>query len=133
VSKKKDNVLGWVLLGAGAGLGLWWLLRPKSTVPPAGTTQVLPVPSNQPPVAFANLGAVSSRFDDLRDIYHMGRLTPQQALAQVDALSDAVWELDRRGVGDPQGAQELLDRLESFRAEIVDFIEFKRSLEPPPA
>lgn len=124
MSKKNDNTALWVILGAGAVAGLWWLFKPKAVA--SGMTAVMPVPPTEPPAAFANLGAVSSRFDDLRDLYHMGRFTPEGAIAQVDGLKNAVYELRARGIGDPEGAQDLLGRLESFRNEIVDFIEFKR-------
>lgn len=129
--KKSDNTMGWVLIGAGVGVGLYLILRPKGSIAP-GMTTTMPVPSTQPPLGYATLGAVQSRFDDLRDIYHMGKLTPEQALGQVDALQQAVYVLSDRGMGDLEGARQLMERLESFKDEILDFITFKGSLEVQP-
>lgn len=127
MASKDNNTIGWILIGAGAGVGLYLLLRPKSGAAP---TLVMPVPQTAAPLGFATLGAVRSRFDDLRDIYHMGKLTPQEALSQVDGLKSAVVDLASRGVGDQDGAQQLMADLDDFRAQIQDFITFKQSLEP---
>jgi hypothetical protein len=78
------------------------------------------------------LGAVGTRFDDLRDIYHMGKLTPEEALSQVSGLRSAVIDLRRRGIGDAAGAQTLMDALDDFQKKIQDFIDFKKSLEVQP-
>jgi len=129
--KKNDGALGWILIGAGVGVGLYLIFKPKTAAPP-GMTTTMPVPPTQAPLGYANLGAVRSRFDDLRDIYHMGKLMPDEALAQVDALKRSVADLVSRGVGDPEGARQLTADLDDFRAKIQDFIDFKRSLETQP-
>lgn len=127
-NEDSDNTLVWVLAGAGIGVGLYFLLRPKASA--ASPTLVMPVPSTAAPLGYATLGAVSSRFDDLRDIYHMGKLTPEQAMSQVDALKSAVADLTDRGVGDKESAYDLMSRLEDFKDEIIDFVKFKASLGP---
>lgn len=124
------GTVGWVLIGTGIGVGLYLLLRPKPGGP--APTLVTPVPSAEAPLGFANLGAVQSRFDDLRDIYHMGKLTPHEAIVQVDALQRAAISLSDRGVGDPQAARDLVGRLEEFKAQIQDFVSFKQSQEVQP-
>lgn len=123
---RNESVLGWVLVGAGAAVTLWLLLKPKES---DSVTLVKLVPSSEPPLGFATLGAIRSRFDDLRDIYHMGHVTPDEAISQLDAMQRSAVALSDRGVGDPEAAKALVADLEDFKSKVEDFIAFKKSLE----
>jgi hypothetical protein len=118
----------WFALGGVAGIGLYYLLRPRAAaLVPAGSTQVMPVPSTQAPALYNSLAEVDKRFADVRDLYHMARLTPDQAITQVDELTRVAQGFASR---DPDESRRIVADLVDFRAKIVDFVEFQRSLAP---
>jgi hypothetical protein len=121
----------WFVLGAGAGVGLWYLLKdlgrkPDSTV----DTVAAPMPSLTPPSRYGNLQAVAVRLDQLKTLYRSGQVNPQQAIAEIDSLISAAY-----GFSSEEGERvnEVVGPLMDFKAQIEDFIQFQKSLEPVPA
>lgn len=120
----------WFVVGAGAGVGLWYLVsqlgkKPDSTV----DTVAAPMPPLTPPSRYGNLQAVAVRLDQLKTIYRSGQVSPEQALAEAESLITAANNFHSEGERVGEVVMPILD----FKAEIEDFIQFKKSLEPVPA
>jgi len=120
----EDSALGWVMLAGGVGLGLIFLFGPRKGKP--GVTVTKDVPRLEPPAQLPDLGAVAARFDEVRELYTMGYLTPAEARRQAGQLAETVARLVEAGRGDPGPAQELaqrigrfLDQVRSFEAEMA--------------
>lgn len=101
------------LLGAGAGVGLWYFLKNVAKTP------VVSLPAAQPSL-YANLAAVATRLDELKTLYRSGRLTPEQALVAADALIP-----EARKFLVPEGDQvsRLVDQILKFETEIKEYIQ----------
>jgi hypothetical protein len=121
----------WFLVGAGAGVGLWFLLKsavrgvPDSTV----DTVAAPMPPLTPPARYGNLQAVAIRLDQLKTLYRSGQVNPQQALAEVNSLIAAANSFSQEGAR----FNEVMEPLTDFKAQILDFIQFLKDQEPAPA
>jgi hypothetical protein len=113
-------------LGIGAAAALFWLLFRRPASGP-GVTTTKPVAALEPPQSLPTLGAVSTRFSDVVELYRMGYLTPDQAIAQVQDLESAVGRLRGAGGGEALSASELLGRMDSF---IDDVKRYRSSLSP---
>lgn len=121
----------WFVLGAGAGVGLWYLLKdlgrkPDSTV----DTIAAPMPALTPPSRYGNLQAVAVRLDQLKTLYRSGQVSPEQAIAEADTLIAAA---NSFSLQEGERVGEVLVPIMDFKAQIEDFIQFKKSLEPVPA
>jgi hypothetical protein len=121
----------WFALGAGAGVGLWYLLKdlgrkPDSTV----DTIAAPMPPLTPPSRYGNLQAIAVRLDQLKTLYRSGQVSSEQAIAEIDSLISAAY-----GFSSEEGERvnEVVGPLMDFKAQIEDFIQFQKSLEPIPA
>lgn len=112
----------WLLFGGVAGLGLWWLLRPKAK-PAPGVTQAAPMPGPLP-TEYASLAAVATAFDDLKTLYRSGRKTPPQAAMDAENLARAVTDLQAAGA-DPAQSQELFRQLSVFHEDVLEFMEMQ--------
>ena len=125
------DALPWVLLGGAAGVGAYFLLKPKQkeaeTRP--GTTQAAPVAPIAPPSRFADFASVSTRFDQVRELYRMGYLNPEQAIQELDALAAAAYTT---GQADPEAARLLAARIDAFREEIQEFLRLQKEAPSPP-
>lgn len=126
LGQKKDDGMGttllWVLAGGAAGVGLYYLLKPKAAAAAPGATRAAPLAPIEPPAAFANLDGVSTRFSQVIENYRMGRFTPQEAIAQTDGLIAAIRLLVARGAADRTMAANLVSRLEDFKSEVRGFM-----------
>lgn len=126
----------WFLLGAGVGAGAWYLLKNTVAVPGSvvtsnvGQTIAAPMPTVASPSRYVNLQAVAVRLDELKTLYRSGRLTPQQAIAECEALI-AVANGFRSQEG--ERANEVVTSILAFEAEIQDFIQFKKDNPQVPA
>lgn len=121
----------WFLLGAGTGVGLWFLLKDLVRKAPDSTvdTVAAPMPALTPPSRYGNLQAVAVRLDQLKTLYRSGQVNPQQALAEVDSLMAAANTFSQEGAR----FNEVMTPLVDFKAQILDFIQFKKDQEPVPA
>lgn len=120
----------WFVLGAGAGVGLWYLLKdlgrkPDSTV----DTVAAPMPPLTPPSRYGNLQAIAVRLDQLKTLYRSGQVSSEQAIAEIDSLITAAYGFPQEG----ERVNEVVGPLMDFKAQIEDFIQFQKSLEPIPA
>lgn len=119
--KKSDEdaeTLGWVMLAGGAGLGLIFFLTQKKAGRP---TETMPVAPLQPTGAFQSLGAVNTRFDEVRELYTMGYLSPEDARAQVGQLAEAAAALVESGRGDRGSADLLVRRISAFLDTVLKY------------
>lgn len=127
--KGNDDVLPWLLVGGGAGIGLYLLLKSKAR-PGPGVTRAAPVAPIRPPPAFANAESVSRRFGEVRELYTMGYLTPEETESQVAALAAALGELVRTGRASASEVDPIADEMAVFLERVE---ETRELLERPPA
>lgn len=93
------SVLPWALLGGAAGWGIYMLVKGAMTPAPGpGKTQAAALPPLAPPSAFPNFAAIVARFDEVKELYRMGYLSPEQALGEINVLLEAT-----RAYGTPTG------------------------------
>ncbi len=110
-------LLPWLVLGGVGAIIIWMLTRKqiRETV----TGAIAPI---EPPAAFASLGAVATRFDQVRELYRMGYLTPEKALDELAVLSAAAVDLQEKGRADPTSTQDIITRMARFGEDIFEFI-----------
>lgn len=131
---KGSSAIPWLLGGAVAGVGLYFLgkelLKPKKTGP--GETMVMPIPPSAPPERFANFASVDARFSQLRDLYNMGYKKPEETISEVEALKTATNQFAARGQVDQAIASRMISDLDAFKARILDTVQFFESLKTQP-
>lgn len=98
------------LLGAGVGVGVWYLLKMFAKQPVGGA---LPAASE-----YANTDAVASRLDELKTLYRSGRLTPAQALGATDVL---IAEARKFVIPEAEKVAEVVSSIQSFQSDIRQF------------
>jgi hypothetical protein len=96
-------------------------LRPKPS-PAPGVTQAAPVAPLRPPEGYPTIGAVAARFGQVKELYRMGYLTPEQAMSEMQTMSIALLTLSRRGVGEPVATEALVDQMSSFVKDVERFM-----------
>ena len=101
------------------------LTEPDSTV----DTVAAPMPPLTPPSRYGNLQAIAVRLDQLKTLYRSGQVNPQQVIAEIDSLISAAYNFPDEG----ERVNEVVGPLMDFKAQIEDFIQFQKSLEPIPA
>lgn len=121
----------WFVIGAGAGVGLWYLLKNatagKASAGP-GQTVAAPMPSLTPPSRYGNLQAVAVRLDQIKTLYRSGQLTPQQAIAESEGLITAA---NSFSLQEGERVNEVVAAILAFEAEVEDFIQFKKDNPDP--
>lgn len=130
------DLLPWALLGGAAGWGLYMLLKPKPTPEPApGSTRAAPLAPIASPSRFADLASVDLRFGQIRELYRMGRLTPEQTVIELDGLAVAAKALPRRSADDARNLDLLVGRIDAFKREVEDYIKLQEQgiVGPSPA
>lgn len=141
MAKAKDDTLMWVLLGGGAAVGLYLLLKPKeasssvapataqarSAVSPAETVQPMPsgaIPTPAParaPESFAFI-ELDSRLGELKDEFAFSGNTSDEFTDQVNRLhEDAIWY---RESGDltREEAASIIPKITDFIFQIASVI-----------
>ena len=122
--KSSDKTAGWILVVASAGVGLYFLLRPKDVVKAGpGRTEAAPLPPLETPTEFSSLGAVATAFDHLKTNWRMGRIGPQPAWDTTTHLVLAISDLREAGIGDPTAADELVRQIGNLQEDISDFLQ----------
>lgn len=116
---KNEETDPWMYAAVGAALlgVVWWLFR-KTPAPPARATITREVPSVTPPAELPTVGAIASRFDEVRELYKMGYLTPAKAISQVEALEVEIGTLLVHGKGEKYSAEALVARTRAFITEV---------------
>ena len=120
---KTDKTAGWVLVAAGVGVGLYFLLRPKAEKAGPGQTEAAELPPLETPSEFPSLGAVATALDHLKTNWKMGRIGPQPAWDTSIVLILAVEDLREAGIGDPLAADELVRQIGNLQEDISDFLQ----------
>jgi hypothetical protein len=108
----------WLLVGGAATLALYHILKKKDA---PGETQAADVPPIEHPFKYESFGAIASRFDEIRELYRMGYLTPDDTLSEIDRMIDAVTVLQIAERGERASALALLARMEEFRQGVAEF------------
>lgn len=119
----------WFVLGAGAGVGLWYLIKSmgaKDQVGP-GQTVAAPMPAVTPPSRYGNLQAIAVRLDQVKTLYRSGQLSPEQALAEAENLITAA---NSFSLQEGERVNEVIFPILQFKAEVEDFIQLKREQIP---
>jgi hypothetical protein len=109
----------WGVLGGAAVTALFTILRPKPSAP--GQTQAGGTAPLKAPDGYESIGAVTTRFDQVRELYRMGYKTPAETIAEITTLQSAATQLQRLNQGDPQVTIDLLGKMIEFRADVEEF------------
>lgn len=125
MAKKEDGrdfwgTLPFALLGGAVGWGAYMLIKNAltPTVVLPGRTQAAPVAPITAPPLYANLPPVLARFDQVKELYRMGYLSPEQALSEMATLRNAAQ-------GFRAGSQEI-GAMDAFVASVQDYLEMRR-------
>lgn len=133
LGKKGDDggilsTVPWIIAGGAIGYGLYLLLRPKpEPQPQPGQTQAAPVAPLAPPSRFANIESVSIRLSQVKELYRMGYLTPEQSLNEVSGLFAAAMTLSQPTAGDALEGAIVLENLRVFEKDVRDFMKLQES------
>jgi hypothetical protein len=120
------DALPWALLGGAAGAGLYFLLKPaRAAAPPPGETRAAPLPPAAPPARFANFESADIRLGQVRELYRMGHMSPEQALSETSAVEAAAAAFLAQGVATKTAVDDLVARSGAFRRQIEDFIRMR--------
>jgi len=120
----------WFIVGAGVGVGLWYLLRspsspvtpiPRATMP-AGNEKVMAVPQATAPSKYASIDAVAQRLQDISQLYPAS-ITPEDALAQSEQLKT---DAKAFNLTDAAKVSSVLADISDFQDRVKDFIQFKK-------
>jgi len=105
----------WFLIGIAGGLGLYWLLKPKAKTSVPGVTQAAPVAPLTSPERFVDLDSVDARFGQVRELYRMGYLNAEAALAELATLVAAARSMSEQ---DAEKAGSILARIDVYAKEV---------------
>lgn len=120
-AKEADHeAVAWYGLGIVGLIGGYYLWQHLKGGP--GVTETAPVAPIQPPEVLATLQDIDNRFTQVRELYHMGYLTPDQALSQIQGLEVSANELKLQKKADPMAILDLTTRFDTFKKEVEDFI-----------
>lgn len=123
MGKKDDDKIDpvWFLGGIAAGIGGWFLYKHVLTSrTPVGETVAAPMPGMVPPGSFPSLAAVAARLDDVKTLYRSGRLTPEQALAELGRLESAAGGFS---LAEGERVDDVRALIYAFRAQIEEFVQ----------
>lgn len=120
----------WFVIGAGAGIGLYYLLKDGTAAKGPGQTVAAPMPPLTPPSRYGNLQAVAVRLDQIKTLYRSDKLKPQQAIAESEGLIAAA---NSFSLQEGERVSEVVAAVLAFEAEVEDFIQFKKENPDPVA
>lgn len=118
------NPLVWLVGATAASIALYQLFGKR----PAD--QVAPVAPKEAPTAYADINAVATRFGQVRELWTMGYLSPDETLNQLTGLLTAMDDLIKSGKASPAGAQDLTGRVQKLMSDVE---EYKRTQAASPA
>lgn len=108
--------LWWVIAGTIATIVGYNLFRREH---PAD--QVAPVAPKENPQAFTTLNDVANRFGQVRELWVMGYINPDETVIQLTDLLEAIAALQQRGQASPASAQELAGRVSSLIEDVTEY------------
>jgi hypothetical protein len=112
----------WVLGGTAATIAAYHILKAAK---PAD--QVAPVPNKEAPSAFVDMNAVAVRFGQVRELWTMGYLNPEETVDQLTGLLTAITELQKAGKASAASAQELSSRISGLIDDVVKYQQLQAS------
>jgi hypothetical protein len=112
----------WVIGGTAAAIALYYLTKSSP-----GVTQAASVAPKEAPAAFADMNAVAVRVGQVRDLWTMGYLNPQEAIDQLTGLATAIAELQKAGKATPASAQDLVTRIDGLLKDVTDYQKLQAS------
>lgn len=122
--KGEDNTLLYVVLGAAGVAALYLIFGPKEEKKPEpSVTRAGELPPREAPETYASLTEVSTRFDQMRELWTMGYMGPEEALLELDVLQNAVVDLVDGGIADTAAGVQLVGRIEAQRERIEEWVQ----------
>lgn len=115
--KNDDEPFLWVLGLGAAGVVLYLLLRKKEGPGETITAPIAPIQAGE----LTSLGAINTRFGQIRELYRMGRLSPDEAQVQLAQLDITIDDLVRRRLADPASAQQVKAAIQVQIREIEEY------------
>lgn len=106
---------------------LWWVIG--GTIATVVLYNVLkkPAPESATPVGvletpeFKDMNAVAVRFGQIRDLWSMGYIGPEEAVGELKNLASAILDLQKSGKTSPGSAQDMASRMEKMIKDIIDY------------
>jgi len=108
--------LWWVVGGTIATIVGYNLFKTKH---PAD--QIAPVAPKEPPPSFSSLNDVATRFGQVRELWTMGYLNPEETVTQLTSLMETIAVLQRSGQASAASAQELSGRISSLIEDVLEY------------
>lgn len=114
----------WFLLGGVAGIGIWQLIKGAVTGAPGGpgVTEAAPLPPVASPSRYANLDSVALRLDQVKTLYRSGQMSPEQALAETEALTSAAYNFS---VQEGERVNEVVAPIMAFQDQVREYVRTK--------
>lgn len=111
----------WFVLGGIAGIGIWQLIRGSVMAAPAGPgrTQAAPLPQVAPSSRYASLDSVALRLDQVKTLYRSGQMSPEQALAETEALTSAAYNFSLQ---EGERVSEVVAPILAFQDQVREYI-----------
>lgn len=111
-----NDPLVWVIGGTATAVLLYQIF--KSGRP---ADQIAPVAPKEAPTAFVDLNAVATRFGQVRELWTMGYLSPEETLDQLTGLLDATGNLVQARKASAADALEITTRIEQLMRDVAEF------------
>lgn len=123
------STVGWIFVLGGLGLGAYYLLFRPKPAPPARTSTPGQTVAKEPastlapaPSSFKTLAEVQKRFDEVRELYRMGRLAPEEAQEQALELFDVATDMASAGTAPTGEALALGEQISVFLEGIEEYL-----------
>jgi len=106
--------LWWVIGGTVATIVLYNVLK-KSPPESSAPVGVLETPT------FQDMNAVAVRFGQIRDLWSMGYMGPEETIGELKNLTSAILDLQKIGKASPGSAQDMASRIEQLIKDVINY------------
>lgn len=107
------DVLWWLFGGTAAAVTLYHLFGPK-------VQTVAPYFEAKEP-SFSDVNAVAVRFGQIRELWSMGYIASEEAIAQSKILASALLDLQSAGKASSGTVEDLTVRIDRFIKDVGDY------------